>query len=420
MPARGWGRPSLLRFLKRRRGTEAKTEAPERQSRRNWDKDTESPERQSRRRQHATVHGTMAQSREWRWHSSLVPPAPLAPPEYEQLGTFDEDAAMEKLQTKREEFENHEVMQQEAQRKLFAKRHIIQATSGQDLFFRAENTIEEDWLGRVDEMPGNIYRIMAFGAAANETVTYAFSEKALRNLATQLGFFAILLLQWIGPPSIFLSTVFSWGIMSDQRITWEKWHPSLSDWHHIGLTRFLSTMFMFCLCLNCLFVILDEKSSWKKIDDIFRYLQVRTPQFELRGEFWLWLGACTNCWVVLWCCVDSLVVIGRSDSPKECCSDALGLLFLYNLDDIGGDLGFVDRDNWPGLKLGWIYEEMVQENFAEEESQKADFDPENNTEFAHNLLLGVYSFTAALVAGMAVCLPLFSAITPWREIDPGR
>merc|ERR1712194_425093 len=66
------------------------------------------------------------------------------------------------------------------------------------------------------------------------------------------------------------------------------------------------------------------------------------------------------------------VVVGASESPKDVMFDALGLLFLYNLDDIGGEFGFVDEDDWPGVRLGWIYQEMVLHDWKPEDEDPFD------------------------------------------------
>merc|ERR1712032_1014670 len=39
------------------------------------------------------------------------------------------------------------------------------------------------------------------------------------------------------------------------------------------------------------------------------------------------------------------------------------MLFLYNLASIGSELGFVDADDWPGDRLGWIFQEMVRKDW---------------------------------------------------------
>merc|ERR1719378_471235 len=73
----------------------------------------------------------------------------------------------------------------------------------------------------------------------------------------------------------------------------------------------------------------------------------------------LYADAVVNTWVILWCCLDVFLVVGAAQAPLDVLMNALGLVFLYNLDDVGGDLGFVNEDDWPGLRLAWIYKEIV-------------------------------------------------------------
>merc|ERR1712066_1174916 len=90
--------------------------------------------------------------------------------------------------------------------------------------------------------------------------------------------------------------------------------------------------------------------------------------------WFLVMGAIVNCWVVFWSALDMYVVCGASNTPQDLLMDALGLLFLYNLDDIGGDMAFLEEDDWPALRLAWIYEIMVHptpdEDFDEDDRSK--------------------------------------------------
>jgi len=98
----------------------------------------------------------------------------------------------------------------------------------------------------------------------------------------------------------------------------------------------------------------------------------KTPNFDFQTTGFLYLAAFFNCWTVLWCSIASYVVVGASETPKDVLLDSLGMLFLYNLASIGGELGFVDADDWPGDRLGWIYQEMVLKNWAPDpESDRA-------------------------------------------------
>merc|ERR1719291_1033827 len=44
-----------------------------------------------------------------------------------------------------------------------AKANILESDSISRMFWAAEEWIDQDWLGDVDELPGNIYRIAALG-----------------------------------------------------------------------------------------------------------------------------------------------------------------------------------------------------------------------------------------------------------------
>merc|ERR1712157_601813 len=94
-------------------------------------------------------------------------------------------------------------------------------------------------------------------------------------------------------------------------------------------------------------------------------------KFQAPGGYFLGVGAFINCWIVMWTCLDMFVVVGASKTPQDLLLDSLGLLFLYNLDDIGGELGFVNEDDWPGLRIAWIYDELVM-TWPEEDETDAD------------------------------------------------
>merc|ERR1740138_1604670 len=115
--------------------------------------------------------------------------------------------------------------------------------------------------------------------------------------------------------------------------------------------------------MNGLFVVVECKQTWFKLYNTFQYLKRSAPNLTIQGERFLYLGAFVDCWTVLWCCASCYIVVGTSGSVQDVLFDSLSLLFLYNLDEVGGDLGFVDEDDWPGARLGWIFKEMVKEDW---------------------------------------------------------
>jgi len=131
------------------------------------------------------------------------------------------------------------------------------------------------------------------------------------------------------------------------------------DWIFMPSTKALGLVFILSFILNGLFLAIEERSTWKNIYNTFRFLDWKNDKFIMPGRVWLSMSAFVNCWVLLWSCLDMYVVVGASVGPQDLVMDALGLLFLQNLDDVGSDLGFISADDWPGLRLAWIYNELV-------------------------------------------------------------
>jgi len=297
------------------------------------------------------------------------------------------------------------------------KAQLMEAVSGQDLLLRAEVLIHQNWLGKIQALPGNIYRIGAFGRLADYR-----ADTTHKSLGKILGWTAIWVIQVFGPPAIWLSTVFAWGIKGDMRFHWHKWDVDLSDWEHIALTKLLALVFQICFVLNGLYVIMQNRDDWIKIHTIIRYMRHYNLAMKFRWRYFLYLGALTNMWVVLWCCADTVVVLGSSESPKDVLFDSLGLLFLYNLDDIGGEFGFVSESDWPGDRLGWIYSEMVLENWHTEEvgspRHKDEEFKEENWGVGGHIVMCCFRLTTYILCLALLVYPAFNVMTPFDKIAP--
>jgi len=275
-----------------------------------------------------------------------------------------------------------------------AKKQLIQARSDEEVLTKAELLIEEDWLDKIDALPGNLYTLAAFGDLIPDDVD-GFSFAKLKGYSKWIGAFLIITVQLVGPLLIFFSKMPQHvGVVDSNMYEWRclpipllgklfdgMYDPSnaeqmamkcpgdkfpnevslIDDWKHIASTKAMSIVFILLFILNGAFVLIEEKTTWKNVYNIFRFLDVMNEKFKMSGYGWLMLGAFVNSWVVLWTCVDMYVVVGASASPQDLLMDALGLLFLYNLDDISGDLGFINEDDWPALRIAWIYHELVED-----------------------------------------------------------
>lgn len=265
--------------------------------------------------------------------------------------------------------------------------------AGKDFFKVLDENVDQSWLDYHDELPGNIYRIAAFGGLKAEGV-----RRASKN-ARIFGCVLVFIIQTCGPFFIFLNTAFSIGITPERRIMWEKWDPSLDDWKHIPTTKLISMIAISLFAVNALFYTLSEKDAWLGSMKIYRLQH----HFGGKGIACLYVDAAVNCWVVLCCSLDACLSIGTAQSPKHVLFCCLALVFLFNLDDVDGNLDFVSDDDWPGGALGWM-KFMIHKREADgylESIHRSD-----------GRVLILFDIVAVFVGIIAVVAPVLVAMTP--------
>merc|ERR1719157_474357 len=88
---------------------------------------------------------------------------------------------------------------------------------------------------------------------------------SLSELAKKLGYFVVFLIQFVAPPFIFLQYFYGFGLEDHEKLHWDKFTFSLSDWNpdkQYYITKITAALFMTCFCLNGLFCHLDERNAW--------------------------------------------------------------------------------------------------------------------------------------------------------------
>jgi hypothetical protein len=211
-----------------------------------------------------------------------------------------------------------------------------------------DDEVKDDWLGGLDSFPGNIYMISALN-------WLHIDKNFRRGWAKRAGMLAVLIIQLLGPPVIFYQKWTGFGIDDHERLHWSAWSVSLSDWsldEKYFVTKFIALLFLFCFIINGVFCHIDETESWMKVCRIVNMLNHNGEMKDTCMSF-LYLGAFMNAWVIFWLCIDVWLVLGKSDTVTDVLMDALGLTFLYNLDDIGSDLRLSmtmigQAFSWPG------------------------------------------------------------------------
>jgi len=344
-------------------------------------------------------------------------------------------------------FEGAEAL--ERRMKEYAKREITGATSNRDLLMKADILVQEDWLGKTDSLPGNMYCLVAFGDLLPNEVAF-FSKETWTAIAKLIGWVLIVLIQFFGPVLMFFSCTMGTDMKEDKMWHWrcaqwssyvplffhegDHYNPEderpcmhvapgadmgmqpkevsiFLDWQYAAVTKLLSMLLIIAFILNGIFVIMVEVKVFKAVYQTFRFLKENTPNFDLKGTWGLVLGVVMNCWVVIWCCLDSYIVIGASPNAADLIKDALALLFLYNLDDIGGDLGFFDSDDWPGERLSWIYDEIVH-------PCPDEFFDEKIFDWPGYFAIICYAVTTGVLHIMLIGIPILTACTPFLAILP--
>ncbi|CEM39836.1 unnamed protein product [Vitrella brassicaformis CCMP3155] len=66
----------------------------------------------------------------------------------------------------------------------------------------------------------------------------------------------------------------------------------------------------------------------------------------LKSDFFFALGNFSNSLCVLLCCASLPLIFWRSEGVQDVVFDALGTIFLFNLDNVGGDLGLISEGQW--------------------------------------------------------------------------
>lgn len=353
---------------------------------------------------------------------------------FKQMGLSDNDGNKATDLTE----DQRNTLDEDCLMKEYAKDEICSCETTREIIMKAELLIEEDWLDKIDALPGNMFCLCAFGGVIPGGIppdgARICSLTNLKACSKYMGCLLITLIQLIGPPLIFFSRMpGSMGIPDMYAYEW-RCHPLFAghstnntdacpsgklpeevymggDWDEMWTTKFLGIVFSLCFILNGLFVILQEMNTWKNLYNTFRFLDWKNDKFKAPGSFIMVAGAFVNCWVVVWSCLDMYVVVGASRSPQDLLLDALGLLFLFRLDDVESDLGFLVKDDWPGLRIAWIYNELVRDWDDDE------FD-EEKLDVLGAVCLFFYKFVICLICAQLLCIPILAGFTPFIDIVP--
>lgn len=219
-------------------------------------------------------------------------------------------------------------------------------------------------------LKADIYQMAAMGVDG----TFFEGIPSFDDVAMILGLRAIPLTQIIGPLAIMI-----WAIYS---IDWSKVEIGAPfDYERGSDTNGVSRNFRTVLAALVLFLFCLYSLSSAKADDA-NLMKLRLLCWTMDGaneDNWilLYIGPFINSWIFVMTCCDMFLIFFLAESPMDVVFDSFGLLFLFNLDDIPGQIDALLPD-WPADTAGNVYWYRVHEVWKEHGFSFEDFD--HNTE----------------------------------------
>eukprot|EP00927_Polykrikos_kofoidii_P050458 TRINITY_DN44374_c0_g1_i1.p1 TRINITY_DN44374_c0_g1~~TRINITY_DN44374_c0_g1_i1.p1 ORF type:complete len:397 (+),score=53.65 TRINITY_DN44374_c0_g1_i1:53-1243(+) len=298
-----------------------------------------------------------------------------------------------------------------------ALKSIKGASDAKSVLKIIRSTVEVDWVGTCRELHGNIYRAWAFGEMQKHERLRGDTMKCIFQTSQFFGCCVICCIQIFGPIALIRTYLRGYGL--EKPFNWETdWQFSLNDWNSVNVwKKVMSILFLAGYILNGIFVITEEVQSWRKVDWLFRQIMLADDVTKPGAcRFALMIGAVTNCYVVVSSTLAMFLIFGNTANAKDVLFDALGLLFLYNLDDIGGEFAFVSGNAWPGFQMAWMTDPDHDEigTVCEEFGHVPDGWQIDASECC--TIIYLFRFTIVVLACAFLVLPVLFAFVPWDTL----
>ncbi|CAE7562275.1 POFUT2 [Symbiodinium sp. CCMP2456] len=262
-------------------------------------------------------------------------------------------------------------------------------------------------------LAGNMYRYFGLGIVEDYMTVQSF------------GMMTIFFVQLLSPPACLVQNLY--------KMDWEHWHFGVSDWIYMpgsnnhGISNLskhvVATLFLIMFCLNGAMVIEQDRVVSMKISSMLDQIGKDMPDYLKEVKFeWLYAGRIMNCLVVIECSVIVYFAFVLSETPMDVLFNSMAVTFLYNLDDIGGEMGFLGDDDWDGEELGKLYFNSVSQLMDDKGITEAGFDPDTIAECKY--MRNYYSHWAYKVAeplmyALTVVLPLMYVFIDDLHCKPG-
>eukprot|EP00913_Durusdinium_trenchii_P014205 g13331.t1 len=209
----------------------------------------------------------------------------------------------------------------------------------------AEGADEERAGGEALDDAQNFRELMAYSAQdkkAENFMPIAGNMYRIQNM----GMFMIFAAQLLAPPACIVNNLY--------RMDWSHWAFGVSDWMYIHGSKDHG--------ISNLSKHIESIASMKITAMLLKIEQDRPEYLQDVKWGWLIMGRLMNCMVVIECCVIVYFSFVLSDTPMDVLFNSMAVTFLYNLDDIDGEMGFLTDEDWDGDELGKLYYQAVAES----------------------------------------------------------
>jgi len=188
---------------------------------------------------------------------------------------------------------------------------------------------------------GNVYRFWAFGCRKP-------------SLLDVISIRMVVIIQILAP-----ITLLYW---TGRRIDWARSDVELlkfipGSYTH-GLNHvfsiFLELFFIWCIALKCIKTLRSSLDEDVRLHLLFTDLSKRysDPGILSRSRFWLLIDRFVEAYINISCLMAMLLLTVMAENPKDVVYDAFGVLFLFNLHRVSGDLAFIGEEDFDSRMIG--------------------------------------------------------------------
>lgn len=138
------------------------------------------------------------------------------------------------------------------------------------------------------------------------------------------------------------------------------WNPYNELRSNKVMTKILGLAFLMAIAVKMNTDMEKDHVSRLRVAFVAKHLrQHMRPKDRRIAKIWVQMDSFVNTVCMLNTYLAMLMVLWLAENPKDIVFDALGLLFLYNLDDLGSNLDLITEKEWDPKWMGLLYSQLL-------------------------------------------------------------